>query len=197
MLLGLSVRPPKSCSVVKEGPLTEPSEDRRNFAMPNVDFHRPPPVAEKQHETVHLDVVYLVLPMMVCRSCQGEDFPTADAAEVFAERLCYVTDGLTRETERLSSSPTFGPGLLAVSGYSHVRDAFSHPEQCGRVLSLLKVRVSIRAKLYLQLSSRSGMNIPSNLSSKVIVPSVSHITRPTKLPTDLPFTVMTSEWGLL
>jgi hypothetical protein len=83
--------------------------------------------------------------MMTFGSCQEEDFPIVDAAEVFGGRLYYVTHGLTIKTERQFCTPTLGPGLLAVSGYSHVRDALSHPEQCGRVLSLLKVRVSIRA----------------------------------------------------
>ena len=73
--------------MVKEGLLTEPSEYRRHFEMTRGDFLRPPPVVEKQHTTVHPDVAYLALLMMAFRSCQEEDFQTADAAEVVVERL--------------------------------------------------------------------------------------------------------------
>jgi hypothetical protein len=82
---------------------------------------------------------------MAFAPCQREDIPIVDAAEVSAGRLYYVTHRLPIETERLSCSPTLGPGLLAVNGYSHVRDAFSHTEQRGRLLSLVKVRVTIGA----------------------------------------------------
>jgi hypothetical protein len=73
--------------------------------------------------------------------CLEEDFPIVDAAGASAGRLYHVTRGLTVDTKRISSLPTLGPGLLAVNGYSHVRDALSHPEQRGSVLSLFKVRV--------------------------------------------------------
>jgi hypothetical protein len=60
-------------------------------------------------------------------------------------RGAYITllKGQTFWTKRVDGLPTLGPGLLAVSGYSHVLDDLSHPEQRGRLRSLLKVRVPI------------------------------------------------------
>ena len=130
--------------------------DRRSVEMPKVGFHRPPPVAEKQLETVHLAVACLALPTSAFQSCQGEWFPTVDVDEVFVERLYYVTDRLSWEIERVVSLPTLGPGLLAVSGYSHVRDALSHPEQRGKLLSLLKVRITNCGNMCLAALSFDG-----------------------------------------
>jgi hypothetical protein len=62
-----------------------------------------------------------------------------------------------------------GPGLLAVSGYSHVLDALSHPEQRGRLLSLLKVRILILGKLHFATSALRGAIIPSDLSSVLMM----------------------------
>jgi hypothetical protein len=111
--------------------------DHRDVVMSKIDFPRPLPIVEKQHETARLNVVSLALPVTAFRSCQEEDALIVDAAEVFAGRLYRVTKGGCW-TERLDCLPTLGPGLLAVSGYSHVLDALWHPEQRGRLLSLFE-----------------------------------------------------------
>jgi hypothetical protein len=59
--------------------------------MSKIDFHRPLPTVEKQHETAHLTVVSLALPVTAFRSCQEEVALIVDAAEVFAGRLYCVT----------------------------------------------------------------------------------------------------------
>ena len=89
-------------------------------------------------------------------------------------------------TEPLDCLPTLGPGLLAVSGYSHVLDALSHPEQCGRVLSLLKVRILILGKLHFAMSALRGAIIPSDLPSMLMMLALA-ITAPTRLPYTLAF----------
>jgi hypothetical protein len=86
--------------VVKEGLLTESSGGHRHGARSKIDSRRPPPSAEKQHEKAHLSVAYLALLMMAFGSCPEEDFPTVDVAEVSAERLSYISHGLTINTER-------------------------------------------------------------------------------------------------
>ena len=72
-------------------------------------------------------------------------------------------------TERLDCLPTLGPGLLAVSGYSHVLDALSHPEQRGRILSLLKVRVPTLGKLRFATLAFRETIIPSDLPSMLMM----------------------------
>lgn len=59
--------------------------------MSKIDFHRPLLIVEKQHETTHLNAVFLALPLTAFRSCQGEDALIVDAAEVFVGRLYCVT----------------------------------------------------------------------------------------------------------
>jgi hypothetical protein len=123
-------------------------EHRSGSALPKIGLHQSPPTAVKQRETGHLDVVYLALPTTAFPPCQEQDFLIVSAAEASVGPL--YTALLTRWlwTKRLPCLPTFGPGLLAVSGYSHVRDA--HPEQRGRVLSLLKIRFLVQANQSLQ-----------------------------------------------
>ena len=111
-------------------------EGHRDVVMSKIDFHRPLPIVEKQHETGHLDVVSLALPVTAFRASREEVALVVDAAEVFAGHLYCVTQGCAVWTERLDCLPTLGPGLLAVNGYSHVLDALLHPEQRGRILSL-------------------------------------------------------------
>ena len=89
-------------------------------------------------------------------------------------------------TERLDCLPTLGPGLLAVSGYSHVLDALSHPEQRGRILSLLKVRVPILGKLCFATLAFRETIIPSDLPSMLMTLTLA-ITTPTGLPYTLAF----------
>ena len=154
-LPGLSARSRNSCSVATEGLQREWSGHRRRVEMPIVDSHRPLPVAERQPETDCQDVAYLALPMRPFRPCEGEDCPIAAAGEVFAEHLYHVKREATFGdwAEWLPPLPTLGPGLLAVNGYSHARDALSHTEQRGRLLSLLEVRVFFGNRLNVAASS--------------------------------------------
>ena len=68
-LPGCSGQPLTWCSGAKGGLLMEQSWNRRDVGMRGVDSDRPPPVAGKQLETGHLDVVYLALPMRAFGSC--------------------------------------------------------------------------------------------------------------------------------
>ena len=77
--------------MVKEEPLMGAFEGYRAVVMSKIDFHRPLPIVEKQHETAHLNVVSLALPVTVFLSCREEVALTADDAEVFAGRLHSVT----------------------------------------------------------------------------------------------------------
>ena len=77
--------------MVKEEPLMGSFGGHRDVVMSKIDFHRPLPIVEKQHETSHLNVVSLGLPVTAFRSCQEEDALIVDAAEVFAGRLYCVT----------------------------------------------------------------------------------------------------------
>src|SRR4051794_23152539 len=72
-LRGLSVQPRKLCSEMTEEPLMGSFGDHRDVVMSKIDFPRPLPVVEKQHETAHLNVVSLALPVTAFQSCQEED----------------------------------------------------------------------------------------------------------------------------
>ena len=63
----------------------------RGVVMSKIDFHRPLLIVEKQHETAHLNVVFLVLPVTAFQSCLEEDALIVDVAEVFVGRLYCVT----------------------------------------------------------------------------------------------------------
>jgi hypothetical protein len=63
----------------------------RDVVMSKIDFHQPLLIVEKQHETAHLNVVFLALPVTAFRSRQEEDVLIVDAAEVFVGRLYCVT----------------------------------------------------------------------------------------------------------
>ena len=68
-------------------------EGHRDVVMSKIDFHRPLPIVEKQHETGHLDVVSLALPVTAFRASREEVALVVDAAEVFAGHLYCVTQG--------------------------------------------------------------------------------------------------------
>ena len=76
---------------MKEEPLMGSFEGHRDVVMSKIDFHRPLPIVEKQHEIAHLNVVSLALPVIAFRSSREEVALIVDAAEVFAGRLHCVT----------------------------------------------------------------------------------------------------------